>query len=131
MLAVDTNVLVRYVMQDDAAQSARAATFLEDELPHRGGGYVSIGVVCEFDWVLSTRYRKRRPEVADALRRLLISDQLTFEHEAAVLRALDHDRVDIADAVIHEVGRVGGCKATVTFDRRFAGLKGVEILLDR
>ena len=128
MIALDSSVLVRYLTQDDPSQGASAARFLEEELTADRPGFVSVIVLCEVSWVLRRGYRFSRSQVQTALRALLGIRQLTFGDLAFVERAVSSNDQDIADFLIHELGRAAGCAETVTFDRRFARVQGVRLL---
>ena len=66
--------------------------------------------------------------VVDIVRKLLSAGNLVVEQADAVERAIAHPHEDLADALIYEIGRALGCERTVTFDRRFAQMRGVELL---
>ncbi len=120
MIALDTNVVVRFIVEDDREQSARAKAFLEAQLVEGTPSLVADIVVCETVWVLESCYRFARPEIAATLRSLLRARQLRFQSPDLVARALDRYRRgsgDVADYLIDEVGSAHGCTATVTFDR--------------
>lgn len=126
--AIDTNVLIRFFTQDDSQQSAIATRLFESELTPGRPGFVSAVVILELNWVLSRIYRLRAREVRDILGRMLASEVLAVEHEAAVGRALAHLGLDLSDALIHEIGRAKGCRTTLTFDQTLSTLDGVELL---
>jgi predicted nucleic-acid-binding protein len=120
VIAVDTNVLVRFLVEDDEAQT-RAATSLiaragrADEPLH-----VSDIVVCEVVWVLSARYGFPKTEITAALRKLLHARQLTFRASDVLLRALEAyaaGKGDFADYVIREDAAAAGCESVATFDK--------------
>ena len=129
MIAIDTNVLVRYVVGDDPIQSAQAARLLEDTLTPEIPGFVSLVVVVELSWVLGRAYRASPETVRDVLRRLLESRQIVVQAADVVERALAPTESDLADLLIHYLGAAAGCERTVTFDRRFARTPGVERLI--
>lgn len=119
MLALDTNVLVRFLVEDDAAQTARVRDFLarlaKDELC-----LVTDVVLCELVWVLRRSYRFSRDAIARVVRQLLYARQLTFASRDSVERALrDYEggRGDFADYLIRDQARSLGCEAVVTLDR--------------
>ncbi len=128
MIAIDTNVLVRYVVGDDHSQSAIAASFIETELTPERPGFISLVAVVEFSWVLRRLYGASADTIATILGTLLASPRIVVESPDAVERAIASPHDDLADALIHEVGRAAGCEKTVTFDRRFARSLGVELL---
>lgn len=130
MIGLDTNVIVRYLAQDDPAQSARATRLIERELDEREPGYVSLIVLVETCWVLRRLYGATATELRDTVRDLLDARQLAVENRVVVARALTRavaDGVDIADALIAEGAAHAGCARTVTFDK--AAVKAGMMLL--
>ena len=115
-------------MKDDPAQFAAAKAFLENELSAESPGFVSLVVVCELAWALSRAYGLERAPIADTIAELAATPQLTIEAVEVVSSAAAQTRFDIADAIIHLAGRRQGCETTVTFDRKFAKMKGVRML---
>jgi predicted nucleic-acid-binding protein len=126
MLAIDTNVLVRLVAKDDAAQTqiARART--------SGGAWVSHVVLAESIWVLASSHGMLRPQVIDTIETLLEHRDVAFEDRSVVARALGLFRrrkaVEFSDCLILEIARKAGHAPMATFDRDFAKLEGVERL---
>ena len=118
MIGLDTNVLVRYIMQDDPKQSAKA-TALVESLDDAGGGYVTLVSMVELVWVLGSSYELTRVQVALALDGILRTKQFTVERADQVLRALrvfKVGRADFADCLIERTAASVGCGKTVTFD---------------
>lgn len=128
MIAVDTNVLLRYIVQDDPAQSALAEHFLEHDISPHEPGFVSLIAVCEIAWALERTYDLPREAIADAIMTLTKTPQLEVEGEDLVRVAAGQTRFTIADTLIHLLGRARSCTATVTFDRKFARMDGVRLL---
>ncbi len=128
MIAVDTNILVRYLVQDDAAQGKIATHFLENELTVTKQGFVTIVAVLELDWVLRTQYNFSPRIVSDTIQELMSSPNLAFEKNDLVETALAFQLGDLADNILHQTARSSGCTKTVTFDKKFARLEGVELL---
>lgn len=129
MIGLDTNILVRFLMVDDPAQSARAARVMET-LSEEEPGFVSVVVLAETVWVLDRFYRQDRATIADVVQELLSSDSLALEHSAAVAWALGATRdqgADFADALIGAIAAEAGCERTLTFDRRAARLPGFTL----
>lgn len=119
-LALDTNVLVRFLVEDDVAQSARAAKLVNRAIREGDQLFVGDVVLCEVVWVLRASYRFKRAEIADVLQRLLKAAHLTFTDSAPLKRAADafaRGDGDFADYVIREEARVAGCDRVATFDR--------------
>jgi predicted nucleic-acid-binding protein len=120
MIALDTNVLVRYLVEDDAIQSARAAKLIAAASAGSNQLFVSTVVLCELTWVLSVAYKVQKQELVRVLRRLLLARQLAFESADSFTQALDafeRGRGDLADYVIRETALAHGCDSVATFDK--------------
>lgn len=127
MIALDTNVLVRFLVEDDEAQSAAAAALIEETLSTGEGLFVSDIVLCETVWVLTASYRVKRPTTISVLRELLRARQVAFSTPDGISRALDafaRGRGDFADYLIREHARAAGCDHVATFDRTLFGEPG-------
>lgn len=129
MIGLATNVLVRYVAQDDARQSAAATTIIE-ELDSDHAGFVSVIVMAELAWVLRRAYHADDAAIAGVIRTLLDSVEIVVHESDAVRRALDRTAgsSDFPDALIAELGHQAGCPHTVTFDRVAARLPYMELI---
>jgi predicted nucleic-acid-binding protein len=128
VIALDTNVLVRFLVQDDPRQAALATRLIEEVLTPAEPGFVSLIVLVELTWVLGRAYRCAQAQIADIVSELAASDTIVIERASIVTAALQSSRGDLADGLIHEIGRAHGCEWTATFDRRSARLDGVELL---
>ena len=123
MIGLDTNVIVRYLAQDDARQAAVATQLIEGSLSAEERGFISIVTLAEVVWVMSSNYRASRTAIADIVEGLLTAPQLMVERADVLWRALKAYRAskaDFSDAVIVELGSDAGCSKTVTFDRQAA-----------
>lgn len=123
MIGVDTNVLVRYIAQDDAVQSARATRLLEKECSPATPGFVGLVVLLELVWVSESCYGASRSEVADIVRRILSIRQLVVqEAETAwkALRLFESSKADFADCLVERMATAAGCTAVMTFDKAAA-----------
>ncbi|HEV7255387.1 MAG TPA: type II toxin-antitoxin system VapC family toxin [Mesorhizobium sp.] len=121
---IDTNVLLRLVLNDDLGQRALALRFGTSLRPDQPG-FVNLVVLVELHWALRSRYRQPRAAALGAIRSLLRTRGLVFEGAEAVARALDRAArtgADFADAVIAERNLDLGCFKTVTFDQDAARL---------
>lgn len=130
MIAVDTNVLVRYFAQDHPTQSRAAGRFLEKTLSPDQPGFISVAVLLELNWVLQSAYGSSSVQIREIVDGLLQLPTLVVEHSAAVRAALALTDQQFSDALIHQVGAEAACSHTVTFDRRFAQVSGVALLED-
>ena len=131
MIGIDTNVLVRYITQDDPAQAALARRFVEKTISPERPGHVSLVVLAELVWVLRTRYGASRGEIVDAVEELLADPRLCVQEADAVWRAVDEyelESVDFADALIAAIDREQGCTHTVTFDKAALRIAGMTLL---
>jgi predicted nucleic-acid-binding protein len=130
MIALDTNLLIRFLTQDDAKQAALAGAAVES-LTADAPGFVSREVLVELVWVLERAYRYRRADIVRALEGLLSAVELVVEESDDVGSALDLylDRGFVfADLMIAAAARRVGADTLLTFDRRAAGLDGVTLL---
>ena len=130
MIGLDTNVLVRYIMQDDAKQARRAAALIESLTPERPG-FISVVALVELVWVLESVYTLTRAQIAQALQTLLSIEVWTIERAIAVssaLRGYANGKVDFADRVIERVCASAGCECTMTFDRDAAKAGGMVLI---
>lgn len=130
MIGLDTNILVRYLTQDDPVQSAKATEILERRLTEKNLGFVSVVAMVETVWVLDRAYFLTTQEIATAIERLLQVDVLAIEHEQEVFTAmvvLRQGRASFADALIAELGARVGCTSTLTFDRKATRLPSFEL----
>lgn len=119
MLALDTNVLVRFLVEDDEVQTARAAKLVAHAVRRGEPLFVADVVLCETVWVLRASYEFDRQEIADVLQRVLKAAHLTFADSDALKRAAEafaHGKGDFADYVIREQARAAGCDRVATFD---------------
>jgi len=114
VLAVDTNVIVRYLTRDDAEQFAKASALISGE-----DVYVCTTVLLETEWVL------RRERVIAALGAFAGLPRVTLEDPASIAKALDWTRrgMDFADAL--HLAKAQGCEAFVSFDQRLAAAANV------
>lgn len=121
MIGLDTNVVVRYLVQDDLEQSAQASELI-DALTESDPGYLSLVTIVELYWVLRTAYKVDAVRCANMIEGLLDARELRVGDAAIARVALINSAngPHFADAVIAELGRVAGCTHTVTFDRHAA-----------
>ncbi|MFI7588411.1 PIN domain-containing protein [Spongisporangium articulatum] len=130
MIALDTNVLVRFLVQDDAEQGERATAFMSRRTPEEPA-FVSLVVLVETVWVLRRTFRYPARAVRNVVRSLLDVSELVIQNSSLARAALDQcDRsgADFADAVIHLLAREAGCSETVTFDQHAAKTLGMRLL---
>lgn len=129
MIGLDTNVVVRYLVQDDPDQSARASEVI-DGLTESKPGFLSLVTIVELYWVLRRAYKVSTARCSEMIEGLLDARELRVDQGSIVRAALvaSVDGPDFADAVIAELGRVAGCEYTVTFDRTAARSSEMRLL---
>ena len=123
MIGLDTNVIVRYLVQDDPAQSEQASRIFEDRLTSEERGFVSAITLCEVVWVLKRGYKVERSELIRIVRALLEAEELEIEDRDLVWTALSDFKAGKADFSDYLIGRKGmavGVSTTLTFDETAA-----------
>ena len=131
MIGLDTNVLVRYLIQDDPAQALLATKLFEENCSKHSPGRLSLVVLCELVWVLSGAYRYPKKTIVDALAQLLITSELEVENEQVARLSLDAYKngvADYADYVIGFSNITSGCVVTYTFDQKLADSRIAKLL---
>lgn len=119
MIGLDTNILVRYLTQDDVDQAACATRLIEDDLSDNVPGFIGMVVLVETVWVLQRSYGATPEEIRQTVTDLLNSRSIVVENREVVVRALaigEENACGFADAVIAAAALVAGCSKTVTLD---------------
>ncbi len=132
MTGLDTNILVRYFVRDDPAQTKAADKLLEALSPEEPG-WISQIVLVELVWALRLIYRFEREKIAAVLDTLLRSKELVIEQEEIAHLALSiyrRSKADFADCLIASAGRAAGCAEVFTFDRVAARDAGMKLLTE-
>ncbi|KAF0206118.1 MAG: hypothetical protein FD173_432 [Gallionellaceae bacterium] len=130
MIGLDTNVLVRYVAQDDAKQSPKASRLIES-LTTDSPGYVSLVSVVELVWVLAGCYALSKDEICEVLETLLRTKELVVANADIIWKALrlfKSGKADFADCLIELSAQDAGCSYTATFDRDAAKHCGMKLI---
>ncbi len=131
MSGLDTNVLVRYLAQDDPIQSAKANEIMERRLSVARPGFISVVTMVETVWVLERAYDLGKHAIVAALERMLQTDVLVIENEQEVFNAmiaLKERRGSFSDAVIAALGAKAGGSYTLTFDQKALRISGFKSL---
>ena len=132
MIGLDTNVLVRYVTQDDPAQSRIVAKTLDTRITLEHPGFISIATAIELVWVLQTNYGASRADISTTLDEFLSDARFILQHEGALWRALEefgrNTSTDFADVLVCALGQEKGCTSTLTFDKKAARIEGMELI---
>jgi predicted nucleic-acid-binding protein len=131
MTGLDTNVLVRYLTQDDPGHARRAEAVLTEAASKGERCFIGSIVLCELTWVLRGAYGRPKGDVVRTLDLILATRQFDIGDKDLVREALDayrHGRADFADYLIGATHRSAGCDDTVTFDRRLADARQFRVL---
>jgi predicted nucleic-acid-binding protein len=131
MIGLDTNIIVRYLTQDDPAQSRRASRLIETELTGDNQGFISVVTMAETAWVLQRSYGVSDSELAAAVELMLQADALSIESEQEVFSAMIALRDGLgsfSDALVVELASKAGCAHTLTFDKKALRISGFVAL---
>jgi predicted nucleic-acid-binding protein len=130
VIGIDTNVLVRYLAQDDAKQTTLATRFIEG-LSSDTPGFITTVCLVELVWVMQSCYRASKPEVVGILNLILRTRQFVVENAETVIKAtalFSSTRADFSDCLIDQSANRAGCSHTVTFDKVAAKIGSMQLL---
>lgn len=130
MIGLDTNVIVRYIMQDDVKQSPMATRLIESRSAG-SPGFVTMVALVELAWVMFSAYELDKRQLTAALEGLLRTKELVVEQAETVWKALrlyQSTNADFADCLIERSAAVNGCEKTMTFDRDAAKSAGMTLV---
>ena len=135
MRGIDTNVLVRYIVQDDPEQSRQATHFIERTCSGEESSIFITGIVlCELVWVLETSYEYPKESIIPVLEKILKTRQFCI-YQSEILWNCFHDyqqiNIDFADSYIAHLNASNSCEYTVTFDKKASRLKQFKQLNDK
>ena len=119
MIGLDTNILIRLLVQDDPAQYQRALRLIVSSASDAVPVFVGIVTLVEFVWALNKIYRYSEPEILSALDRVLTIEGVIVENDEAVATAIGLCKsrgLSFADAIICTIHGEMGCTQTVSFD---------------
>jgi len=131
MIGLDTNVLVRYLTQDDQKQANKAVKLIEDHLGQKQSMFINNIVFCELIWVLERGYKYSKQQISSAIRILLSAQEFAFEQLDSLWIALDKyekDNIDFSDALIGELNKSYKCAHTYSFDTQASKMSNFELL---
>jgi predicted nucleic-acid-binding protein len=131
MIALDTNVLLRFLLADDPTQTPKAIRLVAEASERGEAVWLSLIVLCETEWVLESAYKVDRQHIYAILKRLLRSDPFRLEEAERVESCLESYRKgkgDLSDFLLGEVSRAAGASTTYTFDRDLRREPGFTLL---
>ena len=132
MIGLDTNVILRYLLQDDPDQARRVNRIVERQLSEENPGFISLVTMLEIVWVLRSLLKRSASEIASHLEGLLAADSLEIQNEQQVFEAvfaIKRGTGEFEDALIGAVNVWAGCSHTLTFDRRARRLPHFQLVL--
>lgn len=132
MIALDTNILIRLLVRDDARQTALAERLLQEAAEAGESCFISDPVLCEVEWVLESSYRARREDVLAAMQELLAGDLFVFEDREVLLQVIERYQVskaDFSDCLIGAKAGARGARTTYTFERLLTREQGFTRLV--
>jgi predicted nucleic-acid-binding protein len=121
MIGIDTNVLVRYLVQDDKVQSLQASKLIENVISVDEPGFITLITLVEVVWVLNSCYGVNKTQLCSMIKMVLETKQLLIEQAESCYRALrvfESSNGDFSDALIATISKDAGCSETVTFDKK-------------
>ncbi|MDP8237450.1 MAG: type II toxin-antitoxin system VapC family toxin [Candidatus Hatepunaea meridiana] len=130
MIALDTNILIRYITRDNEEQAQQVDTLVERTIENNDELFVSDITLCEIVWVLKSGYRRSRQEIVRVLWSLYRSTHLAFismENYLSALEAYETGKGDFADYLIREYAYSVGCDTVVTFDKKLLTASGFRL----
>ena len=131
MTGLDTNVLMRYLLQDDPKQTRQASQIIDRQLSEQNPGFVNLATILEIVWVLRSLLKRSPSEIATHLEQLLAADSLEIQNEQQVFEAafaLKRGTGEFEDALIGALNAWAGCSHTLTFDRKTARLPHFQVM---
>ncbi len=132
MIGIDTNVLVRYLAQDDPKQTRRATELIENKCSENNPAFINHIVLCETMWVLERLYDVKKPLMIEILEKILNTEQFEIQTIDIVWKAFQEfkkkNKVDFADCLLSQINMDNGCKKTVTFDKAAGKTSGYQLL---
>lgn len=121
MIGIDTNILVRYIVQDDEEQARLAGELIENGCTEESPGFINRIVLCELVWVLSKAYGYERTLIAGVLEQILVTTNFEVENTAvawAAVRNYGTGTADFSDYLIAHSNKGSNAVPTITFDRK-------------
>ena len=131
MKALDTNVLVRFLVKDDEQQAKTVYRLFKQAESKAEAFFIPILVVLETVWVLEAVYETTRQEILDSIDELLLMPILEFEAQSAIrsfLSSARENKTDLSDLLIAHCAKYSGCDSVITFDKRASKLGLFKLL---
>lgn len=131
MTGLDTNVVLRYLLQDDPTQARQVNRLFEQQLSEESPGFLNLATILEVVWVLRSLLKRSPAQIAAHLEAILSRDTLEVQSAVQVYEAafaLKQGTGEFEDALIGALNRQAGCSITLTFDRKAAKLPHFQMM---
>ena len=131
MIGLDTNLLVRYITQDDPVQSPVAEDVIERQCSKDRPCFINHIILCELVWVLRRCYKAKKSEIIKVIEQILKTEEFAVQESDIVWLALNDYKdggADFADYLIGRINTSKGCESTVTFDRKVLKMNAYKVL---
>ena len=131
MIGIDTNILVRYIVQDDKTQSKLASDLIDNQCSEENLGYINLIVMCELVWVLERAYGYDKQLIAQVIEQILVTDVFEVQSSDTAWKALRDYRsgsANFSDFIIAHINKDAGVRKTYTFDKKAARNKLFALL---
>ncbi|MFC5864227.1 PIN domain-containing protein [Acidicapsa dinghuensis] len=131
MIGIDTNVILRYLLQDDPDQARKANRIVDRQLSEQAPGFINLVTVLEIVWVLRSLLKQSPSQIAQHLENLLAADVFQVQNEQQVFEAafaLKRNTGEFEDALIGALNAWAGCSHTLTFDRKATRLPNFQFI---
>jgi predicted nucleic-acid-binding protein len=132
MIGIDTNVIIRYIVQDDPEQAKVATKLIEQSCSLDNPGYINHIVLCEIVWVLRRNYKLDKQSICQVIEQIMRTDKLMIEDIQLVRKALEtfkETKADFAGCLLSQRNLQAGCRYTATLDDAASVTKGYKHLL--
>ena len=130
MKAIDTNILVPFLIGDDKQQAKKVYNIFKKAESEKDELFVPLLVVLELIWVLESVYEISRADILDSIREFLLLPILRFEHKSVLQQftlSAQANRYDLADLLIAHSAKMQGCETVLTFDKKVSKFKLFEL----
>lgn len=120
MIGIDTNILVRYLTQDDLDQAQIVEQIFNNYATSSNSIFINNIVICELIWVLERGYKYNKEIITKAIKQILSTEEFAFENQELLWLSLNQyslNKLDFSDALIGELNKNFGCAKTLTFDQ--------------
>jgi len=133
MIALDTNILIRFLVKDDNKQAKLVYKVFKEAEAKQEILFVPLLVVLEVIWVLQSVYKISDKDILEAISELLLMPVLKFEMQQAIqefIASAENIKLDLSDILIAHSAKLSGCESVLTFDKKASKFKRFKLLLE-